>query len=151
MTTAPQVLQLYLDEVGAAVMRGDYAAYRDRISMPFQLVTHTASLTVTHEADLEAGFRTFSDTLRIQRITDYLRLVEGAEFLDDVLLTGRYITHMMAGSYRVLAPFRSQISLRLEDATWRGASITNALANSRWPIIVPITPQSPDPKGNPDV
>jgi hypothetical protein len=150
MTTAPHILQLYLDEVGAAVLRGDYAAYRDRVSLPFHLVTHAASLNITTEDDLILGFRTFSDSLRSQRITDYLRLVEGAEFLDDALVTGRYITHLMAGGHRVIPPFRSHISLRLEGATWRAASITNALANSRWPILVPSPIQSPDPKGNPD-
>lgn len=151
MRTAPQVLQHYLDEVGAAVLRGDYDAYRDRVSMPFQLVTHASSLTIGTEDALELGFRTFSDNLRSQRITDYLRLVEGAEFLDDALITGRYITHLMAGGHRVMAPFRSHISLRLEGTTWRAASITNALANSRWPVFVPGPSQSPDPKGNQDV
>jgi hypothetical protein len=93
MRTAPQTLQLYLDEVGAAVMKQDYAAYRERVCLPFHLVTHTNNINVITEEALHLGFTTFADSLRIQKITDYLRLVEGAEMLDDVLLTGRYITH----------------------------------------------------------
>ncbi|QYK42882.1 MAG: hypothetical protein KF887_07210 [Paracoccaceae bacterium] len=150
MTTAPQILQHYLDEVGAAVLRQDWPAYRARVTLPFHLVTHTANLTVTDEQDLRLGFDTFAETLRIQKITDYMRLVEGADFLDDILLNGRYITHMMAGGHRVLPPFRSQITLRFEDGRWRGASISNALANSRWPIVVPALSPTPDPKGSPD-
>ncbi|MFN4159602.1 MAG: hypothetical protein ACK4GO_14525 [Gemmobacter sp.] len=150
MRTAPQILQLYLDEVAASVMRDDYAFYRSRVSLPFQLVTHAASLHITTEDELRQGFVTFAGTLRIQRVTDYLRLVEGGEFLDDALITGRYITHMMAGAHRILAPFRSSITLRLEGGIWRGASITNALANSRWPLLIATLPETPAPKGTDD-
>ncbi len=147
MRTAPQTLQLYLDEVGAAVMKHDYPAYRARMCLPFQLVTHVANINVTTEDELRQGFDVFADSLRIQKVTDYLRLVEGAEMLDDVLLTGRYITHLLAGSHRVIPPFRSHITLRLEDGHWRAASITNALANSRWPILVPSIARPPEPEG----
>lgn len=151
MITAPQILQLYLDEVAGCVMRLDYAGYRTRMCLPFHLVTHTASLTVSTEDDLRLGFDAFANTLRIQRVTDYLRLVDGAERLDEVLISGHYITHMMAGAYRVIPPFRSQITLRMEDGVWRGASITNALANSRWPILAPGRFTVTDPKGPADV
>lgn len=149
MTAAPQILQTYLDEVSAAVMRGDWPAYRDSVALPFQLVTHTASLQIATEEDLRQGFETFSEALRIRRVTDYVRLVEGAERLDDALVTGRYITHLMAGTVRVMPPFRSQITLRLDDGRWRAASITNALANSRWPILLP-DPRITDVTKGPD-
>lgn len=150
MTAAPQVLQRYLDEIAGAVMRRDWPAYRAGVSLPFQLVTHSASLHIDTEEELRLGFDTFADTLRIQRITDYLRLVESAEQLDEALITGRYITHMMAGAYRVIPPFRSQITLRMEDGRWRAASITNALANSRWPIVVPVQITPSDARGSSD-
>lgn len=146
MRTAPQTLQLYLDEVGAAVMKRDFAAYRERMCLPFHLVTHTTTINVTTEDQLRLGFQTFADTLAIERVTDYLRLVEGAEMLDDALLTGRYITHMLAGGHRVIPPFRSHITLRLEDGRWCCAAITNALANSRWPILV-SSPRTQEQEG----
>jgi hypothetical protein len=142
--TPHQTLQIYLDEVAGSVLRRDFATYRDRIALPFQLVTHAASLHITDEATLRQGFDTFAQAVQVQRITDYLRLVEGAEELDEALITGRYVTHMMAGAHRVFPPFRSQITLRHEDGRWRAASITNALANSRWPLIVPIVAVSDD-------
>ena len=147
MTTPHQTLQLFLDEVAGAVMRSDYAAYRERVTVPFQLITHTANLHIDNDADLRQGFETFAQTLRVQRITDYIRLVEGAEEMDDVLITGRYVTHMMAGGHRVIPPFRSQITLRHEDGRWRAASITNALANSRWPLLLPVVTPDEDAGG----
>ena len=147
MRTPHQTLQLYLDEVAGAVMRQDFAAYRDCVSLPFQLVTHAASLHIDNEQQLRQGFDTFAQTLRVQRITDYLRMVEGAEELDEVLITGRYVTHMMAGAHRVIPPFRSQITLRHENGCWRAASITNSLANSRWPLILPVVTTQEDAEG----
>ena len=144
MRTPHQTLQLYLDEVAATVMRRDFAGYRTYIALPFQLVTHAASMHIADEDALQRGFDTFALTLRAQRITDYVRLVEGAEELDEALITGRYVTHMMAGAHRVIPPFRSQITLRLEDGRWRAASITNALANARWPLISPVVALTDD-------
>ena len=138
MRTPHQTLQLYLDEVAGAVLRQDFAAYRERVALPFQLVSHTASLHINTDHDLRLGFDSFAQTLRLQRITDFLRLVEGAEDLDEALISGRYVTHMMAGAHRVIPPFRSQITLRHEAGRWRAASITNALANSRWPLLLPV-------------
>ncbi len=148
MRTPHQTLQIYLDEVAGAVLRQDYAAYRDRVALPFQLVTHSASLHIDTEKTLRQGFDTFAQTLQVQRITDYLRLVEGAEELDEVLISGRYVTHMMAGAHRVIPPFRSQITLRLEEGRWRAVSITNALANSRWPMLMPVVPPQEHAEGS---
>ena len=147
MRTPHQTLQLYLDEVAGAVLRQDFAAYRERVALPFQLVSHTASLHINTDHDLRLGFDSFAQTLRLQRITDFLRLVEGAEDLDEALISGRYVTHMMAGAHRVIPPFRSQITLRHEAGRWRAASITNALANSRWPLLLPVVFPTEDAKG----
>ena len=134
---APTLLQSYLDDVATAVMQGDWSSYESRICLPFYLITHTANLTVATEVDLRKGFDAFRETLKLQHITDYIRLVETASQLDPDLITGQYMTHLLAGGQRVIAPFRSSITLRLIGNHWRAASITNALANSRWPIVMP--------------
>ncbi len=147
MSDAPGILQAYLDRVAATVMHGDWDAYRGSVCLPFHLVTHAASLRIETEADLRTGFDAFAEMLRSQRITDYIRLVEGAERLDPDLISGRYVTHLMAGAHRILPPYRSQITLRREGAVWRAASISNALANSRWPLHLPRVDDPGPPKG----
>ncbi|MFN4129171.1 MAG: hypothetical protein ACK4GC_05075 [Paracoccaceae bacterium] len=134
--TAAGILQTYLDEIAAAVMAGDFVAYRAGVMLPFHLVTHTENLAITDEDTLRGGFDTFRGMLQSQRVTDYIRLVESAQTLDPDLITGRYVTHLIAGGMRVLDPFQSQITLRLVDGGWRAASITNALAKSRWPLVL---------------
>lgn len=128
------ILQDWLDEMSAAVTSGNFDTYRAHVCLPFHLITHSASLRIADEQPLRQGFESFVHMLRSQRVTDYIRLASGAEQLDDVLITGRYITHLLVGGTRLIPPFRSAITLRNEDGVWRAASITNALANARWPI-----------------
>jgi len=147
-----QIAQTYLDRISAAVMADDYPSYRFGVALPLHMVTHTANFTVSTEEALRDGFDTFRQLLHSQRITDFIRLVVSAEAMDPELISTRYVTHLIAGSLRVMEPFHSQITLRLIEGNWRAVSITNSLSNSRWPLDVlrqsDSTPPNPDtPKG----
>ena len=82
-----------------------------------------------------------------EQVTDHFRLAEAALQLDEALICGRRVTHVMIQASRILPPFRSKISLRPEGNRWRAASIINALANSRWPLLLPKVTDTPDGKG----
>ena len=144
---ANAILQTYLDEIAAAVMVGDFAAYKAGVVLPFHLVTHSANLTITTDDKLREGFEAFRAMLQAQRVTDYIRLVESSQLLDPELMTGRYVTHLISGGMRVLDPFHSQITLRFVEGRWCAASITNALANSRWPFLISSTGTTAPSKG----
>lgn len=132
-----QVLQGWLDEVGAATLAGDWDTYAAHVALPFHLITETSSMVVATEGELRQGFEQFRDTLAHMRITDYLRLADSAVEISPELVSGRYITHLMSGAHRVVPPFRSQATLRLDGGRWRAASIVNALRNTQWPLGVP--------------
>jgi hypothetical protein len=136
MNTADTILQAYLDTISTAVMANDWATYEAGMVLPFHLVTHAANISITTSEDLRAGFDTFRQTLTLQRVTDFIRLVESAKRIDKDLISGSYVTHLLSGGHRLLDPYTSQITLRRLDGTWRAASISNALANSRWPILL---------------
>jgi len=148
-----QLLQSYLDEIGHAVMRGDWETYLNAVCLPFHFITESTSLVVASEADLRAGFDEFHQMLTLQRVTDYIRLAESAVDIDDLLISGRYVSHMItSGGHRLMPPFRSQITLRLVGNTWRAAAITNSLTNMRWPILIPAVATADAPfKGDRDV
>lgn len=142
---ATKIAQDYLDEVAAIVMADDWDAYCDAISRPFLLITHTTTMSFATPDDIRGVYQDFVLLLRTQRVTDFIRLVEAAQQMDPNLISARYITHLMSGSHRILEPVRSSISLRLEGNRWRAASITNAVSNSRWPLLMPeMTPISAD-------
>lgn len=137
-------VQTYLDEVAACVMANDFSGYAARISLPFFLLTESASLVVTTTDDLRAGFDDFQGTLRLQHVTDMIRLADSAAALGANLISGSYATHLLSSAHRAVSPFRSQIILRRAQGIWRAAAITNSLCNQRWPILVPNV--SPEPE-----
>ena len=138
---ALDLLQSYLDEIGAAVLVGDWDTYRNHVALPFTLITEAATLVVTTEDDLRKGFDSFHEMLKFQKVTQYIRLADSAAALGDTLITGRYVSHFMAGSHRIIPPFRSTLTLRLVGNTWRGVAIANSLSNMQWPIQVPRVDQ----------
>ena len=75
---AAAIMQSYLDEVSIAVLSDDWDTYRDCVCLPCHIISHDESKVVVTETDLKAGFDQFRDTLRGQRVTDYIRLVESA-------------------------------------------------------------------------
>lgn len=147
--TPSAIAQDYLDEIAAAVMAGDYQTYRDGMTLPFHLITHTTNMVVATEDAARDGFEQFRGLLLSQRVTDYIRLVDSAQQLDAGLISARYVTHLIAGSQRIIEPFHSSITLRVTGNRWCAASITNALANSRWPLAVLRGPE-PDPERGSD-
>ena len=140
--TPAGIVQSYLDEVGAAVLSGDWDAYVCRVVLPFVLTTQAAIITVHTEKDLRAGFDDFHQTLRARRITDYVRLVESATMTPDRQMTGRYSSHLVAGDHRIIDPYTSDITLRLVGNLWRATAISNSLTNSRWPLLTPSVDHS---------
>lgn len=134
---ATAIAQAYLDEVAAIVMADDWEAYTDVISRPFLLVTHNQTLSFATPDDIRSVYLDFRQLLQTQKVTDFIRLVESARQIDTNLISARYVTHLMSGSHRLMAPVQSSISLRLEGNRWRAASITNAVSRSRWPLMMP--------------
>ncbi len=147
---AATILQSYLDEVSVAVLADDWDSYRDAVSLPCHIVSHDESKVVATVEELKAGYDQFRGTLQAQRVTDYVRLVETAARLDPDLISGSYLSHIISNGNRVLLPFQSQMTLRLQGNRWRAASVTNALANSRWPLVRLALHPETDPKEGPE-
>ena len=132
---ASDIFQVYLDRVSLAVMTDDWATYHRAVHLPCHIVSHDENRVLATEEDLRAVFDQFSQTLKFHKVTDYIRLVEAATRLDALLISGSYVTHMIAGGQRIMPPFRSQMTLRQIAGDWRAVSISNTLANSRWPLV----------------
>jgi hypothetical protein len=131
---AAQIMQGYLDDLSTAVLQGDWETYRRHVTLPFTLVTETATLVVDTEDSLRAGFDSFHSMLQFQRVTQYIRLVEAAVELGEGLISGRYTSHVIAGAHRIVPPFTSTTTLRLIGNVWCAVSITSAISNMQWPV-----------------
>ena len=145
--TPNDILQTYLDTMGASVLQDDWTTYRRGVALPFHLVTEDASIVVADEDKLRMGFDSFVQTLNLHGITDYIRLAESITQIDDEMISGSYVTHMLKDGKRVVPPFKSQITLRRVDGVWQGASISNSLKNARWPVLMPNPADDPTEEG----
>ena len=58
------------------------------------------------------SYETFRDTLRTQKVTDHIFLVDQAHHLDIDLISGFCVCHIIAGG---------QVYCRLTDLAWRGS------------------------------
>ncbi len=134
---AMQIMQSYLDDLSTAVLVGDWETYRNHVTIPFTLVTETATLVVDTEENLLAGFDAFHKMLQFQKVTQYIRLVDTAVDLGDTLISGRYTSHVISGAHRIIPPFRSTMTLRLMGNRWCAAAITSSISNMQWPIQMP--------------
>jgi hypothetical protein len=141
---ALDTMQRSLDLLSRAILAGDWPAYRRLISLPLFLVTAQRNLVISDEAHLRAGFDELCATFAAQRVTDYIRLAESAANLEPELLTGRYITHLLSGGHRLVAPYRSQMTLRLEGGVWQVAAISNAMALTHWTSVFAAKPSPTD-------
>lgn len=130
------ILQSWLDEVGAAVLDGDFDAYARHVVLPFASITPEATLIVTSEADLRTGFDVYVDMLRHQRVSDYIRLVSEAHTVGERMIAGSYVTNILAQGQRIAPPFTSTIVLRRSVAgLWQAATIAAPLSAPQWPIL----------------
>ena len=102
---AEQILQSYLNAVGEAVMADDWPTYSAAIKLPCLILTSGENKVVATLEELRAGFDLFRETLRTQRVTDYVRLVEQAAEAGPDLIAGRYVSHLISGRHRVALPF----------------------------------------------
>jgi hypothetical protein len=137
MMSAQDILQDFLDRMGAAVKDNDWDLFRLGVCLPFQMVTEETTLVVESEESLREGLEAFHQMMELHHVTDYIRLVNHADLLAPQLLTGTYVTHMLRGATRIVPPFSSQMSLILKDDRWQCVSVANAMANARWPIDLP--------------
>lgn len=134
------LLQAYLDEATGAVLSGDWAAYREGISLPCTMISPDVSTITATEADLRAEFDAVCAMLQVHQVTTFVKIVDSAYFLDKDLLSGFYVSHMLAQGRPVIPPYRSVLDLRLEGKRWRAAAVTNGLNSSRLPAATSATP-----------
>jgi hypothetical protein len=134
--TAADVLQRYLDDIGAAVMEGRFDAYRAGVQLPLNILTSAANLTVATEADLRDGFADFTEMLRQKAVTGMIRIVMEAWYESADSVVGIYETNLISGDQHVVPPFYSKIWLGRSGALWRADKIHNTTQDRRWPLLL---------------
>jgi len=137
---ADDILQRVVDEVGAALMAGDWDSYVGHVLLPFTLQTGRATMVIETADELRAGFDRFHEMIVVQKLTDYIRLVDAANYTAPDTIEGTYVSHLMRHAHRVVEPYGSTMWLRQVDGRWRIPRIRNELNNASWPLLTPRPP-----------
>jgi hypothetical protein len=138
---ARDILQRVVDEVGATLMTGDWDTYAGQVLLPFTLQTGRATMVIETVDDLREGFNRFHEMIVVQKLTDYIRLVETAQHTAPDMIEGIYVSHLMRHAHRVVEPYRSTMWLREVNGRWKIPHIRNELNNASWPLLTPRPPK----------
>lgn len=133
---ATEILQTFLDDIGAAVMAERFEEYSDAVRLPLNILTSSANLYVVTNRDLQDGFDDFTDMIQSRGITRLIRVVMDAWFESPDQIVGIYETNLMKGEEHALPRFYSKMWLGRFDGVWQTTKIHNTINDSRWPILM---------------
>lgn len=135
--TAQEIYQQVLDELTDGVMAHDYDQVRYRLALPHLMVTSTARMEMTTEAELRELVTTFSHSLRELNVTDYRRVAHECEFVTDTVISGHHTSHLLRDGVEILPSYPSMWLLEHRDGRWMVIEAQNAIENDQWPILMP--------------
>lgn len=131
---AAAIYQGNLDVISDAALRGDFAAARPRLALPFHMRTLQGWFPINTEAELEEGVMSLHRHLKAEGVTDYVRTCRAADFINDTTIEGIHTTRALAGSQLTKPVYYSRQRMALIDGIWRVTQATHTLSNEAWPV-----------------
>ncbi|MFL4468422.1 hypothetical protein ACERZ8_00515 [Tateyamaria armeniaca] len=128
------LLQEVLDIQSRALLDGDVATMRATVNLPYRRITMDMDMIMETEADLELGMEAFTGSLRSLGVNHFIRLASDAEFLNDHIIEGHYVTHALRNATQMVPSYHNRIVLQNFDGTWRLIEVASELEAKRWPI-----------------
>lgn len=130
----PEALAIYqdhLDRTTDALMRRDFAAFRDQMQLPHTMRTETDVRTVTTLVDMEEAFFKFADKYVDIGMTDFVRIAKHAYFHAKDDIRGIHESHLIRHGTRLIQPYPNRIRLACDaDGNWRETHCANAILNA---------------------
>jgi len=114
-----EIYQGALNQVSAAVLAGDFAAFLTMFDMPYLMQTDTERLLAISGDDLFVEFHDLHQTLRSRGVTHYERVARKADYVARNRIEGWHYTHQIADGERVVPPTGGRETLVLSTDRWR--------------------------------
>lgn len=138
MTEARDIYQEVLDVLSRAILAGDGDTVLRLIPLPHAVRTMSGQIRIETAAEMIATVEGMQASLKGNGATDYIRIVDHAEFTGTDEITGEHTSHILRGGVRLVPPYRNQLTLRrAEDGTWQVSATSEVVADTRWPILLP--------------
>lgn len=138
LAVAPLTLyQTFIDALSQANNDDDFDLYCSYLMLPYSSHTEVSDNIISSVDEVRMFFDTLRETLEEKGCDRLMRRAESAEFVSDDLICGYHATEFHAGETCVFGPIKSRMVLIRKGTDWFLKSVTNSLANSKFPYNVP--------------
>lgn len=133
-STQPLALyQRFLNALTQANVTGDFDGYCAMLDFPCSY--HTLGRDEVAEApdDVCPYYDLIWSMLRENRVEEFARIADSAEFLSGNTICGYHVSRLIRGGRDAMAPVKSRMILRRTGTRWRLNSVTNAIEDDEFP------------------
>ncbi len=130
------IYQEWLDVTSAAVVAADNDTFVTMVSYPMIMRTATAVAVIETPEEMAADITNLSAALRDQQVTDYIRLVKQARYLDETTIEGWHTTYVLRNATSVTPNYNNRMILRMLDGQWKLSESENEIAAERFPMTI---------------
>ncbi|KNG94162.1 hypothetical protein [Pseudaestuariivita atlantica] len=131
------IYQAFIDDLSAVNLSGDFEAWAGMSEYPNSVHTDTVDKVIGTPEDAKPFFDMVCALIAEHKIDTFHREAENAEFLDPSMIVGHHMIYMRSGGVDVVQPMASRMVIRKATGRWRMISVTNAVANDRYPYDRP--------------
>lgn len=119
-----------LEVTRRATLGADFAAFRDRCVLPWEIGTTDALRLVHTEAELKALFDGVQAHIRVIGGVDLFRTCTEAQFIDATTVRNVFTSRWVTRDNQLTQPYRCHGVLVLQDGRWRIRSSTYDLGHA---------------------
>ncbi|MCF2872518.1 hypothetical protein L0664_15690 [Octadecabacter sp. G9-8] len=135
--------QAHIDVLSDALLRADAETFISRMSYPNVMVCDGGTTVIKDGAHERAILAEYFETLRMQRVTAFIRLCTEAEFITPDRIEGTHISHMMSSGHRLNKPYPNRLRLERINGHWLETASANALRRAGGIMSLPIVADDP--------
>lgn len=118
-----------------ALLSGDFDIYRQVFDLPITIEPRgSVAYTLTDMEGLRTDFDLYHLSVTSRGITDIYRKVEKIEKIGDARFNVTCLMHILAGTQRVIEPFKCTMTLHMTPDGWRFCHIYSPLRYIQWTL-----------------
>lgn len=140
--SAQDIYQQVLNDTSQHINQPSFAGYAGTFRFPMSLHTETEDSVLTDPEELRPYFDTLVGIREASGADELARFAIHAAFVDDTLIAGHHIAHMLKDGQDIKAPVASRWLLRRIGEDWKIVSVANGLIDHEFPLR-PL--EGPDP------
>lgn len=139
MTNLPDpstIYQDWLDEASLHLMEGRIDAFVLMVGLPFMMRTVGAETLLETADEVALDAANLTEAFRSQNVTNYIRLVQNAHYLQPDVIEGWHSSHVLRNALNVVPSYSNRMVMRNVDGKWKVTEAEHELTSNRLPIAL---------------